>query len=103
MKFILTALFAAAITAPLGYSAEEKKCDEKCKEKKESTLIAGKDGDKCKDGDCKDGDKKKEEGTIAKDCDKCKDGEKKKEEGTLAKDCDKCKDGDKKKEEGTLA
>jgi hypothetical protein len=79
MKFILTALFAAAITAPLGYSAEEKKCDEKCKEKKESTLIA-------------------------KDCDKCKDGEKKKEEGTLiAKDCDKCKDGEKTKEEGTLA
>ena len=80
MKYILTALFIASISAPV--FAEEEKCKGDCKDKKESTLVAaeGDCPDKCKD-------KKKEEGTFLAegegDCkEKCKD--KKKEEGTLA-------------------
>ena len=79
MKFILTTLFVAAISAPLGF-CEEGKCKGDCKDKdKKETITLAEEG-KCK-GDCKD--KKKEEGTVAEGkCNK-KDGDKK-EEGTFA-------------------
>lgn len=118
MKLILTALCASFMVIPTAFAddCEKGKCD---KEKKEEGTLAhcgkcgtDKDHDKGKKKDdgtiasdcdkCKKGDKEKEEGTLASDCEKGK-CDKEKEEGTLASDCDKCKKGDKEKEEGTLA
>ena len=71
-------------------AGEEKceKCKKRAEEKKEGTLMAGKDCDKKK---C---DKDKEEATLLAHCGKCGDCKK--------KDCEKCKKAKEEKKEETL-